>query len=308
MRNSNLHKAKVAKNDEFYTMYEDVEKELALYWDDLQGKSVYCPCDAQSSAFVRYLTEHFHKIGLKSLSFSSIHGESASYDGTSFRDLKAGSSFEDNIELIRASDVIITNPPFSLFRTFYSMVREQQFLILGPMNVISYSEISEDLIGNRIWLGKHNGSKRFCCPDGKEVKLGNVWWYTNLGSPGHKKMPKSTPLPKYIHYANVPEIIHIPKLSVFPHDHDGMMAVPFSYLPYHDPDRYQICGVTNNRATFDRLGVNPIGAEWLKKFQEEGGKGHYTKNMKNLVYYDENGKAKAAYARIIIRKQKEKRY
>ena len=222
-KNSNLSRAKKAKNDEFYTMYEDIEKELQYYKDHLRNKVVYCNCDMEESNFYKYFRNNFEVLGLKGLLRSSLA------DGIPFQS-------DRGIELLKQADIVVTNPPFSLFREFIDILMEyeKKFLVIGNMNAITYKEVFKYIKDDRLWLGYTGRIQNFEVPiqafdsnrkdmfieNGKSFqKLGNVVWFTNLT---HNKRNEELILyrtyneadyPKYDNYFafNVNKVKDIPK-------------------------------------------------------------------------------------------------
>lgn len=195
-KNDNLHKAKDAKNDEFYTRIEDVAEELRHYKKHFAGKVVLCNCDDPTwSAFWRYFHLNFSELGLKKL--ISTHYDRTEptykmeYEGGDDNNVEVGvkTPLEGNgdfrnaecIKLLDECDIVVTNPPFSLARAYVQYLREhnKQFIIIGDLNWITYKEIFPMLKNNEVWLG-YNSVKEFMQPDGSIKKFGNKLWYTNL--------------------------------------------------------------------------------------------------------------------------------
>ena len=139
MKNENLNKAKQQKNDEFYTQYKDVKKEVERYADQLRGKIIFCNCDnPEESNFSKYFYDNFDILGLKGLISSNADFRS-----------------EESIKMLKDCDIVITNPPFSLFREYIAQLMEydKKFLILGNNNAITYKEVFPLLRDNKMWLG-----------------------------------------------------------------------------------------------------------------------------------------------------------
>lgn len=195
-KNDNLHKAKDAKNDEFYTRIEDVAEELRHYKKHFAGKVVLCNCDDPTwSAFWRYFHLNFAEFGLKKL--ISTHYDRTEptykmeYEGGDDNNVEIGvkTPLEDNgdfrnkecLDLLDECDIVVTNPPFSLARNYVQCLREhnKQFVIIGDLNWITYKEIFPMLKDNEVWLG-YSSVKKFVQPDGTIKKFGNKLWYTNL--------------------------------------------------------------------------------------------------------------------------------
>lgn len=199
-KNSNLTRAKNAKNDEFYTQASDIENELKYYKLHFNGKVVYCNCDdPTSSQFWRYFYRSFKYLGLKKListhynmdgssSYALIyeggHDNADSFaEGVTKVDLKGNGDFRSDecVEYLKQSDVVVTNPPFSLARVYVKQLMDfnKDFLIVGNKNWITYKEIFPLLMNRQMWIGQNN-VKQFKQPDGSIKKFGNVGWFTNM--------------------------------------------------------------------------------------------------------------------------------
>ena len=199
-KNINLHNAKKAKNDEFYTQLSDIEKEMAHYKDFFKGKIVYCNCDdARESNFFKFFSNNFESLGLKKLITTGYKengkGVKLVYEGDKnsnfmvddaevvMTELEGNGDFrsEECIELLKECDVVVTNPPFSLFREYVAQLMEykKKFIVIGSMNAITYKEIFPYIKNNELWLGM-NWVKDFVQPNGEVKKFGNICWYTNI--------------------------------------------------------------------------------------------------------------------------------
>ena len=290
-KNKPLLAANRAKQDEFYTQLTDIEKELKHYRQHFLGKTVYCNCDDPTiSNFFRYFHLNFEELGLKRLIttcyknqqtdlFSQHDKETAvglEYIGngtnpTKFQ-LKEDGDFrsEESIELLKQADIVVTNPPFSLFREYIAQLIEygKKFVVIGSMNAITYKEIFPLIKSSRLWLGHGPAGKDmlFDVPEDYAIelvknkkegsaykivdgvikgRLGNACWFTNLD---HKKRNEDLILykkyspdeyPKYDNYdaINVNKTAHIPK------DYAGEMGVPITFLDKHNPDQFEIIGM-----------------------------------------------------------------
>ena len=262
--NSNLHAAKAAKNDEFYTQITDIEKELSNYKDFFKGKVVYCNCDdARESNFFKYFSKNFEFLGLKKLITTGYKAEGKGvvlvYEGDKngnhkvedseivVRQLEGNGDFrsEECIEFLKEADVVVTNPPFSLFREYIKQLMDygKKFLVIGSMNAITYKEIFPYIKDNELWLGNQN-VKEFRSPNGEIKKFGNILWYTNIQ---HKK--RNTPLDLYKRYSNeYPkydnyDAIECGKVAEIPMDYDGVMGVPITFLDKYCPEQFEIVGL-----------------------------------------------------------------
>lgn len=276
MANANLSNAKRAKNDEFYTQLSDIENELKHYKNHFAGKVVYCNCDdARESNFFRFFQKKFNDYGLKKLITTSYnengHGSVLVYEGDTngngkldehevkVSELKGNGDFrsEECIELLKESDIVVTNPPFSLFREFIATLvqYDKKFLVIGNNNAITYKEIFPLIKENKLWLGfSDNKTMEFVMPDSYEKynyidkkgrKIGKVpaiSWFTNLE---HSKRndeiilyKKYTPeeFPKYDNY----DAIEVSRVCEIPKDYDGIMGVPITFLDKYNPSQFEI--------------------------------------------------------------------
>ena len=291
--NKNLHKAKRQKNDEFYTQLSDIENELRHYSDHFRDKVVYCNCDdPRISSFFHYFSYNFERLGLKRLItacyknqerdlFSRHDSERAiwlEYKGNS----KGGKvpdvedigvhAFEgdgdvrsaESIELLKRADIVVTNPPFSLFREYVAQLvgHGKKFLIIGGQNAITYKQIFPLIKDNRMWLGygfengnayfkpndnKHYASKSYFDKTTGLVKFRNVGWLTNLD---HAKRHEKSILYKryspeeYPAYDNY-DAISVDKTAEIPMDWEGPMGVPITFLGKHNPEQFEVMGITD---------------------------------------------------------------
>ena len=281
MANANLTNAKKAKNDEFYTQLTDIEKEMRHYKDFFKGKVVYCNCDdARESNFFKYFSLNFEHLGLKKLISTGFKADGKGvvliYEGDKngnrkvdneeivVNELQGNGDFRsaECIEFLKECDVVVTNPPFSLFREYVAQLMEygKKFLIIGNQNAITYKEIFPYIKNNELWLGlSMNGSNRwFQAPDDYEVKenaagykvidgkkfyfVNGVTWFTNIP---HNKRNEELDLyrkydadayPKYDNY----DAIEVSKVSEIPMDYEGVMGVPITFLYKYNPSQFEI--------------------------------------------------------------------
>ena len=197
--NKNLTAAKRIKNDEFYTRLEDIEKELTNYKEYFKDKIIYCNCDdVEYSNFYKYFKDNFYELGIKKIIATNLSLNKTAYktefdsNSKEVRTQLCGNGdfrSEECIKLLQESDIIITNPPFSLFREYIAQLIKynKDFLIIGNMNAATYKEIFPLFKNNQIWFGYTN-PKIFITPDRTEKKFGNILWYTNLEN-GKKALP-----------------------------------------------------------------------------------------------------------------------
>lgn len=238
MSNTNLTNSKQAKNDEFYTMYEDIENELQHYPGAFEGKIVYCNCDSPEwSNFWKYFHVNFEKLGLKKLVSTHYetngHSYKMEYEGGNDNDIEAGvkTPLEGNgdfrnqecIDLLEEADIVVTNPPFSIAREDFIpqlFEHKKKFLIIGDLNWVTYKIIFPILKNNEMWMG-YSAVKEFLQPDGTIKKFGNKLWFTNLDiKKRHEKLIlwknyTSAEFPQYDNY----DAINVDKVSNIPCDY-----------------------------------------------------------------------------------------
>lgn len=322
--NKNLHSAKNAKKDEFYTQLADIEKELKNYKDHFKDKTVFCNCDdPRVSNFFHYFTYNFENLGLKKLIttcyknqdaglFSTHESEKAIYleytgdkngdkvpnpEEIGIKYLNEDGDFrnKESIELLKQADIVVTNPPFSLFREFVAQLIEydKKFVILGHQNAITYKETFTLIKENKIWLGDDNGgTKWFGVKDHYDIatesrkkiengtkyfSMGSVVWFTNLEiNKRHDDLilyKKYNPeeYPKYDNY----DAINVNVTKDIPMDYEGIMGVPITFLDKYNPEQFEIIGI-------DRVLVEEITGK-VSRFRING---------------------KELYARIVIRNKR----
>ena len=266
MAHVNLSNAKRAKNDEFYTQLSDIENELKHYKSHFAGKVVYCNCDdARKSNFFRFFQKKFNDYGLKKLITTSYnengHGSVLVYEGDTngngklddseikVSELKGNGDFrsEECIELLKEADIVVTNPPFSLFREFIATLvhYDKKFLVIGNKNAITYKEIFPLIKENKLWLGYYCPNE-FRLPNGDTTKKVNglCRWFTNLDiKKRHEdlilyKKYTAEEFPKYDNY----DAIEVSKTSDIPMDYDGIIGVPITFLDKFNPSQFEIVG------------------------------------------------------------------
>lgn len=381
-KNSNLGAAKTAKNDEFYTQYLDIQKEVNAYVeynpDVFKGKTILLPCDdPEWSNFTRFFVENFELLGLKKLISTSyaveskkikeweptlFETEAPQYDADKSRtngkifvldgdkndngtidvdDLKweylegDGDFRSDEVKKLRdEADVIITNPPFSLWREFLAWILEghKKFLIIGNHNAITYKEVFPYIKANELWLGATGFSTDmvFAVPKGTEVdpkdrakaaklgyegdytRLGNSCWFTNLDH-GRRHQPlqlmtmadnlkfsrhkdvKENGYPKYDNY----DAIEVPYVDAIPSDYTGAMGVPITFLDKYCPDQFEIVEFRKGNDGKDLIYSNIGGADsaLLQNTHPSMPIAGLMNNPKDTAV---NGQSK--YARILIRR------
>ncbi len=288
--NKNLHKAKTGKNDEFYTQLSDIEKEMRHYKKHFKNKVVLCNCDdPRVSNFFHYFSYNFEQLGLKKLIatcyknqnmdlFSENKSEQAIYleytgdkngdnipnpEEIGIKPLKGDGDFRslECIELLKQADIVVTNPPFSLFREYVSQLVEydKKFIIVGNQNAITYKEIFSLIRENKLWLGfgfnrnmAHFVNKHYVDYasdlDHKEgmIRVSGVVWYTNIDiSKRHDEMIlfktyNEEEYPKFDNY----NAINVDKTKEIPMDYEGAMGVPITFLDKYNPEQFELLGCT----------------------------------------------------------------
>lgn len=277
--NSNLHAAKAAKNDEFYTRYEDINAEINTlehgYRPHFKDAVVYCNCDdPEWSNFWKFFKDRFQAFGLKKLISTHYEKDGSSsymleFDGAKVTkaELEGNGDFrsEECIELLKQADIVVTNPPFSLFREYVAQLMEygKKFIIIGSKNIITYKEIFPLLKDNEMWVGAKpmSGSLWFQTPEGFSSKFTKVaddealtpipcCWFTNLDIPKRHEPMKlgqcyygyEERYPKYNNY----DAINVDKTAEIPGDYDGVMGVPITFMDKFCPEQFEIIGMAED--------------------------------------------------------------
>ncbi|WP_288149547.1 adenine-specific methyltransferase EcoRI family protein [Bacteroides acidifaciens] len=350
MANKNLNKAKEAKKDEFYTQLEDINNELRHYREHFRGKTVLCNCDdPRVSNFFKYFAYNFEFLGLKKLIATCYKSQDANLfsEGTSeqavylvYEGDKNGNNIPDDeeievlplkgdgdfrstecIEFLKESDIVVTNPPFSLFREYVTQLvkYDKKFLIIGNMNAISTKEIFPLFMNNQVWFGAsiHSGDRKFWVPDDYEldaagcgvdetgrkyIRVKGVRWYTNLDYKERNEdliLYKSYNPDDYPTYENY-DAIDVSKTSDIPMDYFGKMGVPISFLDKYNPFQFEILGIANGSELGVECGIssNLNESEFRSLVKENS-------NLRRgkVCYRDKNGKLQVLYNRIIIRRK-----
>lgn len=387
MANSNLSNAKKAKNDEFYTQYHDIEKEITAYVEYnpvvFRGKTVLLPCDdPEWSNFTKFFAQNFERFGLKKLISTSFAVDSKIYknnyqptlfeindpqydkdkstqngkiftlthdktgDGKidvedlEWKYLQGDGDFNsDEIKKLRdEADIIITNPPFSLFRQFLAWITEtgKYFVIIGSKNAITYKEVFPLIKGNKMWVGttSFNKDMLFISPEeidpSKRPKTatrtvdGVVYlrspsvWYTNLDhGRRHQPLPLMTMEDNlkyskhkeikgkkvYDHYDNY-DAIEVPFTDAIPSGYCGVMGVPISFLDKYSPEQFEIVGMCENEDLYKlKTKVYTTAECKYAYFEKFGKKGTYDLNASGVVV--RNGLREKVYQRVLIKHKKE---
>ncbi len=310
--NSNLHMSKSGKTNEFYTEISLIENELKHYKGVFKDKIVFCNCDdPEYSNFWRYFQLNFYHLGLKKLISTHYDANRPSYkleiirNGETERSLHLPDYVQtpliqngdfrspECVEILKECDVIVTNPPFSLFREYIALLMEHKktFIIIGNQNAITYREILPLIRENKIWLGYNSGHFWFRVPDFYEEKktdfkidengqkwrrMGNICWFTNADiQKRHENMTlfrHYTPekYPKYDNY----DAIEVSKTADIPCDYFGAMGVPITFMDKYNPEQFEFLGID-------------------KEFTSDKGRFKITVN----------GISKTLYARIVIKRK-----
>ena len=332
-QNTNLTLAKANKKDEFYTQLSDIERELKHYKKHFKDKVVLCNCDdPRVSNFFHFFSYNFEKFGLKKLIatcyksqdsdlFSQNNSERAIYleytgdkNGNNVPDvseigikhLQGDGDFRSKecIELLKQADIVVTNPPFSLFREYVAQLVEhkKKFVIIGNLNALTYRDIFKLIKEDKLWFGHsiHSGDREFRVPqdyplnaagsrvdeDGnKYIRVKGVRWFTNLDyTERHEDLLlyKTYNPEEYPTYDNY-EAINVNVTKEIPMDYPGVMGVPITYIDKYNPDQFEILGMASS------AGYNPdiVGIPFIGD-----------KDARPLI----NGKN--TYARVFIKNKK----
>ncbi len=305
MGNANLGNAKFAKADEFYTLRSDIENELQHYERHFYGKVIYCPCDDPAwSQFVAYFRDNFKRLGLADLLTNHLRPDGSG----DFRGKEA-------LAKLARADVVVTNPPFSLFRQFMAQLiepesdkfeliksiepaRDKKFIILGNINASSYSGVFPCIKNNRMWLGVNSGGMDFETPTGITKPI-PATWFTNLENGKRKSLVlknKYNPqdYPKYENY----NAINVDRIKNIPCDYADEIGVPITYLMRHVPAEFDIIGlgISNLGLEMGVLPYAPAHRKYRKEVQKRG-------TVDGDIYMMVNGEVIVPYSRMIIRKK-----
>tara|TARA_X000000950_G_C13847452_1_gene633042 strand:- start:573 stop:1631 length:1059 start_codon:yes stop_codon:yes gene_type:complete len=346
--NTNQHRAKKEKQDEFYTQLSDIEKELVNYKKHFKNKTVYCNCDdPRVSNFFHYFSYNFEKLKLKKLIstcyksqnvdlFSQNDSEKAVYleyngdknnnkipdaEEIGIKHLNDDGDFrsEESINLLKQSDIVVTNPPFSKFREFIGQLMEnkKKFIILGNKGAVGYKDIFKWIKNNKLWIGstpmgadmlfgvpediekkltkEGKVGSRYKLVDGKVMARAPVAWFTNIDiKKRHEtlllyKKYSSHEFPKYVNY----DAIEVSKTADIPINYKGKMGVPLTFLDKYNPDQFEIIGMANDKREKHEALVQ--GKQVYLDDQHKKFVGMVLKKGKKLV---------ATYTRILIKHKK----
>ena len=341
-KNKGLTKAKKDKKDEFYTQLSDIERELKNYKSHFQGKIIYCNCDdPRVSNFFHYFSYNFEHLGLKKLIttcyknqqidlFSRNDCEKAVYleyfgdkNNNKIPDLEeiqvtylqGDGDFRSKecIDLLRQADIVVTNPPFSLFREYISQLIQykKKFIVIGHQNAISYRDIFSLMRDNQIWLGFgfkgaaghfiNSTYKNYATASDKRdgmIRVSGVNWFTNLDIKKRhldlilykKFIPED--YPKYENF----DAINVSKTKDIPLDYPGIMGVPITFMDKYNPEQFQIIGLGIANSGLE-IGVKPYKPEHKKYRKEVQRRGAVDGDLYMMI----NGIVSVPYARVLIR-------
>jgi hypothetical protein len=351
VKNKDLHKAKNLKKDEFYTQLTDIEKELKHYKHHFKDKVVYCNCDdPRMSNFFHFFSYNFEKLGLKKLIstcyknqnpdlFSQNDSERAIYleyngdkNGNNVPDaneigihyLEGDGDFRspECIELLKKADIVVTNPPFSLFREYVAQLIEydKKFLIIGNLNALTYRDVFKLVNENKLWLGYsiHSGDREFMVPDDyplnaassridnegrKFIRVKGVRWFTNLDYNERYEdlvlfknyYGNELEYPKYENF----DAINIGKTKLIPFDYKGYMGVPITFLDKYNPQQFEIIGLGISNSGIE-IGVKPYKPHHKKYRIEVQKRGAVDGDLYMMV----DDEVIVPYARIIIKNKR----
>ena len=348
-QNTNLTLAKANKKDEFYTQLSDIERELKHYKKHFKDKVVLCNCDdPRVSNFFHFFSYNFEKFGLKKLIatcyknqdsdlFSQNNSERAIYleytgdksgnnvpdaEEIGIKHLQGDGDFRSKecIELLKQADIVVTNPPFSLFREYVAQLVEydKKFVIIGNLNALTYRDIFKLVKENKLWFGHsiHSGDREFRVPQdyplnaagsrvdeegNKYIRVKGVRWYTNLDfNERHEdlilyKTYNEEEYPKYENF----DAINVDVTKDIPVDYAGAMGVPITFIDKYNPDQFEIIGLGISNSGIE-IGVEPYKPEhkkYRKEIQKRGA-------VDGDLYMMKNGIVEVPYARILIKNKK----
>ena len=346
--NKDLNKLKANPDDEFYTRLSDINAELKHYKHHFKDKVVLCNCDdPRISNFTRFFVMNFRLLGLKKLIttcyknqdsnlFSSGDSEKAVYmeytgttaanaiptpDEIGVKELKGDGSFDspECIELLKEADIVVTNPPFSLFKEYVSLLikHNKKFLILGNVNALSYKEIFPLIANNLMWLGAsiHSGDRKFNVPDdyplqaagcgidedgNRYIRVKGVRWFTNMDyKERHEELVlfnqyNPEQYPKYYNF----DAINVDKTTDIPCDYDGLIGVPITFMDKYNPDQFEIIGLGIANLGLS-IGVKPYTPEHKKYRKEVQKRGAVDGDL----YMMDGNVVTVPYARVIIKRK-----
>lgn len=270
-----ISKGRSNKYDEFYTQYKDVENEMRHY--DFKGKSVYCPCDDPTkSNFSKYFRDNFEKLGIRRLVSTCYPNgimEVVDAKGIKTLKLKGDGDFrsEECKRILRNSDVVVTNPPFSLSREFFDFVVSEgkEFLIIAPNHAITYPNVLKIFMEKKVWLGVSTlADVWYIVPNEYESKstkeeggvkmarFNNTKWHTNMESDTPKHLPLTKTIDDGYGYYDDSDILDVRKTKDIPIGYEGVMGVPICFTSYYNPNEFDIEGIIRPKVDGKKLFVH----------------------------------------------------
>lgn len=278
LSNIRLRQAQKNRYDEFFTQIEDIDSEIAHYIEYLRDKTIFCNCnDYEETNFYRYFKDNFLRLELKKLIATKyeITGK-PSYKIEICNDLivkkmqlKGNGDFRSDecIELLKQSDIIITNPPFSLFQEYIMQLTSfnKKFIILGNINAVTYKRVFPLIIANKLFVHKNNNKSNmsFINSSKQKIDLGGCRWFTNINinlKNSFLNLCKEYIPEKYPKYDNL-DIINVNKVSDIPADYDGIIGVPITFLDKYNNNQFEIVGCS----TTNKLKLYINGNEFYKR-------------------------------------------
>lgn len=340
-KNSDLNTAQRNRKDEFYTTRQDIEAELCHYAEHFRGKVVYCNCDDPvESEFWKFFVRNFNAYGIKKLIATHYEPDEKNYaymleisedtngdgrvdwhDEPTVTPIPCNGDFRSAhcIELLKQADIVVTNPPFSLWREYVAQLVEynKKFIIIGNINCVTYKEVFPLIKENKMWMGVsiHSGDRKFYVPndypmnaancgvdeEGKRfIRVKGIRWFTNIDTPQrHEKMDLRGNYyygneELYPHYDNY-DAIEVSKTSDIPSDYYDTIGVPITFLDRYSPDQFEIVGMAKRGAGDPALRSHVYTKEEYPNYSDL--------NATPTLWID--GKLKNTYPRILIRRKAE---
>ena len=353
--------AKKAKNDEFYTLMEDIENEISQYdFSHFKGKTVYCNCDDPTwSNFFKFFTKWGKKLGIKEAIFTNYANTNRHFEQftlfepddlmvsaeddkkgtahywvytpetnkTSKKKLKGNGDFRsaECNSFLKQADIVVTNPPFSLFKEYLELLvkYDKKFLIIGNPNAITYKEMFKLIKEDKVWLGfkplgvdtyfkipaehqhrlviENKEGSGYVIKNGEVLGRTMACWYTNLDTiKRHKPLVlHQQDLSQFTKYDNY-DAIDVPQVKMIPDNYTGVMGVPITFLDKYCPEQFEIIGTADSK---DNLpGMNQLGQDFIDGYRSQGGTGHYSTNMWGVSLI-QDGKYKIVFKRLFIKRR-----
>lgn len=268
--NKQLNNARIVKDDEYFTKLTDIESELQHYKDSFKNKIIYCNADnPKTSNFWKYFVNNFNELKLKLVICTFYTKDYTSYittyDGINIKSKKLNGNGDfrsvECIKTLQVSDIIVTNPPFSLFYEYFNtLIRyDKKFIIIGNKNAVTNKNVFPLIKDNKVWLG-YTRPNVFDTPNGETLKVqGLCRWFTNIDIPRrYEKLITERHFADkhYDTYDVLPEVINVKRIRDIPIDYNGLMAVPITFIDSYNPEQFEIIDVLNRHTIFNTLGAN----------------------------------------------------